>query len=245
MREKWREWSQKRAEARDRRRQQREHDTALAQHEQWKREFEDLSAEITGLTNYEQLVDEFTPDCPIITKRGEEVITIVRGVCLTETRRGARTSYGGTSHGMSIRLGKNVSYRPSMHRGTIEPAPEETKIIDGERRDAVMVITNQRAVFRGNLYSREFRWDKLISATLQELKAHKAPVLMMPVENRQKTSGILLDGGLDADLILSRVLFSVSLQRGRSDLFLQRLKRDLAQLKAAEPEVPAPPEPDE
>ena len=117
-----------------------------------------LESEIEEYRPYEDWVDEFDMDCPIITRRGEEVLLIARGAFLTETRRGRRTSYRGRSHGMSIRIMKGAYYRPSAHSGSVEQAPEQTEVIDSLDGHGVFVVTNQRGVSRGNLHTREFRW---------------------------------------------------------------------------------------
>lgn len=207
---------------------------AAAARREWEADCAALEAEIAALRSYEELADETDLDCPIVTKRGEEVLLIGYGARLTETRRGRKTTYSGGSHGLSIRVAKGVYYRPSVHRGSIAPAPEETVVIDGDDGDGVMVVTNQRAVFRGNLHTREFRWDKLISATPERF-GRSSYVLMMPVENRQRVSGVFVGNDEDADFSLRRVMFGVALHQGRGDAFIERMENELAELRANEP----------
>ncbi|MCY4272498.1 MAG: hypothetical protein OXF00_07640 [bacterium] len=200
------------------------------------RECAELADEIESLRSYEDLVDEMGPDCPIITKRGEEVFMICNGAMLTETRRGAKTNYGGRSHGLSVRVAKGVYYRPSVHRGRVEQAPEETSVIDGKDGEGVFVVTNQRGVYRGNLHTREFRWDKLVSVSPEQIG--KSYVLMMPVENRQRVSGIFVGTSSMADLVMRRIMFGIALQQERGDEFIERLEAELADLQDDRPDVP-------
>ena len=219
-------------EAAERRERERRESAALAARRQWEEDCGALEAEIEACRSYEALADETDFDCPIVTKRGEELLLIAHGARLTETRRG-KTSYRGGSHGLSIRVAKGVYYRPSVHRGSIEPAPEQTRVIDGDDGDGVFVVTNQRAVFRGNLHTREFRWDKLVSATPEQFG--DSYVIMMPVENRQRVSGIWVGGDEEADFVLRRVMFGVSLYQDRGDAFIERMQNELAELQANQP----------
>lgn len=225
-------------EAAARREREREHSAAQAARREWEQDCAALEAELEACRSYETLADETDPDCPIITKRGEELLLIAYGARLTETRRGRKTSYRGSSHGMSIRIAKGVYYRPSVHQGSIEPAPEQTVVIDGDDGDGVFVVTNQRAVFRGNLQTREFRWDKLVSATPESFGS--SYLLMLPVENRQRVSGVWVGDDEDADFVLRRVMFGVALHQGRSEAFIARMQNELDELKADEPPVPQP-----
>ncbi len=209
---------------------------ALERRREWEQECEELADEIKGYRSHGDLVDEMDPECPIITKRGEEVLLICRGLMLTETRRAPKMRYGGQSHGLSVRVAKGVYYRPSVHRGAIEQAPEETRVIDGEDGDGVFVVTNQRGVYRGNLHTREFRWDKLVSVSPEQIG--KSYVLMMPVENRQRVSGVFVGTSANADIVTRRILFGVALSQDRGDEFIERLEAELAELQADMPPVP-------
>ena len=220
-------------EAAARRAQQRAQAAAAAARREWEDDCAALESEIEACRSYEDLADELDPDCPIVTKRGEEVLLVAYGALLTETRRAPKARYGGHSHGLSVRVAKGVSYRPSVHRGKIEAAPEETAVIDGGDGAGVFVATNQRAVFRGSLHTREFRWDKLVSATPELISGDYA--VMMPVENRQRVSGVLIGSDSDADFVLRRIMFGVALHQDRGAAFIARMEAELADLKTAEP----------
>lgn len=215
---------------------ERAHREALGRRREWEEACAELADEIEAYRSYEDLADETDPECPIVTKRGEEVLLVCHGPMLTETRRAPKMRYGGHSHGLSIKVVKGVYYRPSVHRGSIEQAPEETRVIDGEDGEGVFVVTNLRGVFRGNLHAREFRWDKLVSVSPEQIGG--AYVLMMPVENRQRVSGVYVGQSSTADFVMRRILFGVALHQGRGDEFIARLEDELAELRASAPPVP-------
>lgn len=215
---------------------ERAHREALKRRREWEDECAELADEIEAFRSHEDMADEADPECPIITKRGEEVLLVCHGPMLTETRRAPKARYGGSSHGLSIKIAKGVYYRPSVHRGTIEQAPEETRVIDGDDGDGVFVVSNLRAVFRGNLHSREFRWDKLVSVSPEQVGG--SWVLMMPVENRQRVSGVYVGTSSAADFVMRRILFGVALHQDRGDEFIDRLEGELADLQASPPSVP-------
>lgn len=209
---------------------------ALERRREWEEECAELADEIEAFRSYEDLADETDPECPIVTKRGEELLLVCHGPMLTETRRAPKARYGGHSHGLSIKIAKGVYYRPSVHRGSITQAPEETRVIDGNDGEGVLVVSNLRAVFRGNLHTREFRWDKLVSVSPEQIGS--AWVLMMPVENRQRVSGVYVGTSSAADYVMRRILFGIALHQDRGDEFLTRLEGELAELHASPPPVP-------
>lgn len=68
---------------------------ALERRREWEEACAELADEIEALRKYEDLADETDPECPIITKRGEEVLLVCHGPMLTETRRTPKARYGG------------------------------------------------------------------------------------------------------------------------------------------------------
>ena len=184
-----------------------------------------ISGEIAALSNAEQLWDESSGDCPIVPKKGEEIIYLLYDCALTETRRG-KGSYQGGSKGVSVRVAKGVTLRTSGHRGTFVQGTEQVTPIC---RGGTLVVTNQRAVYKGSLYSREFRWDKLLSHDLEQTPV--GIVCQMPVENRQKTSGIRV--GADRQVawkLQSRIAFGLAMQNDSRDSHLAELRRLDAEL---------------
>lgn len=188
----------------------------------------DQLADPAGLWN------EASPDCPIVAKRGEEMLTVFSGVSLLELRSQKRT-YRGTSHGLSIRIAKGVYYRPGIHSGSITETTETWKPLD---TGGDMVITNQRVVYAGTRYSREFPFAKLLSWGLTlEKKALDRPqyLVTLPVSIRVRTSAIAFPSTVKEeikDLIVSVVQCGISLYNGTHEDFLQQLQADAADMRS-------------
>jgi hypothetical protein len=205
---------------------------AEEEHAAWVADVEAAEALISGLRNYRDLCDEYE-ESPLITKKGEEVLLIVEGAGLVESRR-QRGNYQGGSRGVSIRVAKGVSYRVGAHRGTYEPGPETPTLIDS----GTFVVTTQRGVFTGPKHNREFAWTKLVSFNVESIDKDTL-VLYMPVTNRQKVSGI--GAPTDAiETIHERAAFGVAVHQGQEDRFFDKLDRELTELRAAEPSVGSP-----
>ena len=135
-----------RKELKEREEQQREHEEEL---QALRHQHDVIADEIDSLSDAEELLDEDSAECPIVPKKGEEVIFILDGCALTETRR-SKGSYQGGSRGVSVRVAKGVTLRTSGHRGTFVQGPEQvTTICNG----GVLAVTNMRAVYKGSLYS--------------------------------------------------------------------------------------------
>ena len=188
----------------------------------------DLLADPAGLWN------EAGPECPIIAKRGEEILFVFKGVSLLELRTQKRT-YRGTSHGLSIRVAKGVYYRPGMHAGSITETSETWKPMDvgGD-----MVVTNQRVVYTGIRYSREFPFAKLLSWGLTlESNALASPhyLVTLPVSIRVRTSAVAFPSSLDdetREVLVSVIQCGISLYNGTHGDFIERLRSDAADLRS-------------
>tara|TARA_Y100000768_G_scaffold376411_1_gene348430 strand:+ start:107 stop:883 length:777 start_codon:yes stop_codon:yes gene_type:complete len=207
--------------------QQKKPMTYEEEYKLWEKDVEYAEALIAGLKNYQDLVDE-TTESPIVTKQGEELLLVVEGAALVETRR-QRGSYQGGSQGLSLRVAKGVSYRVAGYRGTYEPGPEEPTVID----TGVFVVSNTRAVFTGSKQNREFHWSKLIAFTVETIGKERL-VINLPVSNRQKVSGIGADTET-IETIQERIAFGISLMQGKEDAFIQNLRDQLHQLKQNAP----------
>ncbi|WP_225724628.1 MULTISPECIES: hypothetical protein [unclassified Nocardia] len=102
---------------------------------------------------------------------------------LIEPRR-QRGYYAGRSSGVSVRIAKGLWYRAGSYRGQYVPGPElQTPIDDGQA-----VITTARVVFTGSIMTREWRFDKFVSADTDPDET----AVLLHVANRQKVSGLLL-----------------------------------------------------
>ncbi len=180
-----------------------------------------------------RLWNEADADCPIVAKRGEEMLTIFEGVSLLESRTRKRT-YRGTSHGLSIRIAKGVYYRPGIHSGNITESAEVWTPLDTK---GAMVVTNQRVVYTGDRYSREFPFAKLLSWRLVlDRQAFERPhyLINLPVSTRVRTSAVAFPASVDEeikDIIISVVQCGISLYNGTHEDFIRRLHADAADLR--------------
>ncbi|MCY4494727.1 MAG: hypothetical protein OXB92_12800 [Acidimicrobiaceae bacterium] len=161
--------------------------------------------------------------CPIIPKRHEEVIGIVSDTGLVEVKAG-RVEYRGGSSGVSFRVAKGVTLRTGAHKGTAYREPEMPRVLCA---GGTLVITNQRAVYVGPKYTREFVWAKLLAFT--EGYGEGGTSLLMPVENRQKTSGVLVGGSYD--YVVARCEMGVAAQRGTLPQLIAELEEELEALQ--------------
>jgi len=194
-----------------------------------------LRHQINDFENYRDLCDELSAECPIITKRGEDVLAVAKNAALLESRSsGAR--YGGSSHGLSLRIAKGIYYRPSIHSGKVKRGPDTPTVIDTE---GTFTVTSMRAVYHGPTQNREWMWNKLIALNVERTGSDF--YLQMPVSNRQRVSGILLDADV-VDWMHQRVRFGLALYQGRSDDFVQAMRNRLAELKAGAAASLPPPE---
>ena len=160
--------------------------------------------------------------CPIARKRGEEVIGIIPTTALYEVTAG-KVEYRGGSQGVSIRVARGLTYRTGGHKGTIYRAPERPRLKD---TGGTFVITNQRGVYVGTNQTRVFEWSKIVA--LSEANTDTGTVLLMPVENRVKTSGVFV--GDSYKQITARCEIGIALYRGTIDDLIAELQTDLAQL---------------
>lgn len=180
-----------------------------------------LSGELHAMANHEDIVDEI--EAPIIAKRGEEVLFVVDGVSLLESRAGAR--YRGKSMGASIRVAKGVYLRPGVHGGQITQGPDEIKNLDSGQ----FCVTTRRCVFSGTRQTRTWEYSKLVAVDYST-SFEGRPAVMIPVENRQKTSGVQLDGG-DVPYVQSRLGFAIALFNEQHERYLQSWREDVAQVE--------------
>jgi len=212
----------------DKRRQKKEEllaEERRRQAEERKEQIESMRRRMNRYASYEEMFDEFDGSTPIVPKKGEQVIGIAHGVSLTETRRGKATYQGG-SRGVSVRVAKGVSYRVGSHKGQLVQAPERPTVIDG---GGDLVVSNLRAVYVGSKHTREFRWDKLLSCSL--VRVDDKIVFLLPVENRQKVSGIAArsDGEM-IEWIDERIKLGVAIHQDRLDEFLQSMQEEIDEL---------------
>lgn len=202
--------------------ERREKRRTAARRAELQERYDFLSRELKAMTNHEGIVDEF--DIPINTKRGEEVLWVINNARLLESRAGAR--YKGQSMGASIRVAKGVYLRPGMHAGNITRTPDEIKVLD----TGCFCVTSRRCVFAGGHQTRTWDYSKLVAVDYSSI-FEGSPTAMISVENRQKTSGVVLDRGT-LRYVQSRLGFAIALFNEREDRFLQAWEQDVAQVRA-------------
>ena len=101
-----------------------------------------------------------------------------------------------------------------------------------------MVVTNQRVVYAGSRYSREFPFAKLLSWGLTlEGNALGSPhyLVTLPVSIRVRTSAVAFPSSLDdetREVLVSVIQCGISLYNGTHDDFIERLRSDAADLRS-------------
>lgn len=130
-------------------------------------------------------------------RRGESFIYEIERVHLIEPRRGPRISRR-SGDAFTVALAKGFYYTATGGKTVSEEPEDELKIVDSGSG----VFTNQRVVFVGAKFSREWDFSKL---TGWENMA--GGNLMMGVSNRQKVSGITLQDERD---LMPVVVFQIA-----------------------------------
>jgi hypothetical protein len=118
---------------------------------------------------------------PMTLRPGETVIYHLSQVRLNEYRSNGST-YSGTSNGLSFRVTKNVRYNTSVSQGNITKKPEVLQTVD----TGSATFTNQRVIYTGEKYTREWNFDKLLNAE----SGPNGSWVRFAVSNRQTVSGL-------------------------------------------------------
>jgi hypothetical protein len=165
---------------------------------------------------------ENDPEWPLITRRGERVVSAMVGTGLFETRRGAG-HWSGASAGVSVPTGiDGIRLRVGKTRGTYVQGDEEPTVIDTGNAS----ITTQRIVFQGDKYTREWAYSKLIG--VMHFTDH--PATAIQVSNRQKTSGIVYPGDDTVEATRLSMSVAIGMFNGETDETIADLKKHLAEL---------------
>lgn len=187
---------------------------------------------IENSKNYKTIVNE-TDYLELGLKKFEEVLLIVDGVVLLETKRLPGRFEGSTS-GVSFKVTDRITIRGSKFSGQYVPGAEQQTVVDSGK----FFITNQRASFFGTKHSRDFPWNKLLGYTIGPLAGvNDSFVLYLPVSNRQKISGIGV-GKIEWDkkyswieLINQRMALAQALYREKHNEFIENLEKELVALE--------------
>jgi hypothetical protein len=170
-------------------------------------------------------------DGSVLLERGEHLILDAEGAVLIEGRRQPGHYVGGYS-GFSVRVADGVRWHVGGTRGKYVPGPEMPTPIDTGR----FVVTDKRMFFSGPLQSRQWLYPKLLAVENDE----KMPMSMLPVSNRQKTSGVASDPG-HVVLLRFRIAWGVAVFRGEVPKLRAELVKGLAAVDTARPRPKGPP----
>ena len=120
-----------------------------------------------------------------LSTRADEYVFYERGkVQLREYRSAGRQSSGGYG-GASYRVSKNLSVSGGGIKATSKALPDESKTIDV----GTAVFSNQRVVFFGANYTREWELSKLLGLDVSD----DGYLAVAAVSGRQKTSALAGD----------------------------------------------------
>jgi hypothetical protein len=125
-------------------------------------EIEITQKELARLRLLAEIKDGNLPDLIItnlITQKGERIYWIEPAILAEE--KVVRRRYEGGSQGVSLRIMKGVSYRVGASRGNLISDTEIVAVSRGE-----FIVTNKRAIFRGDGKSFAFKLDKLLDLQL-------------------------------------------------------------------------------
>jgi hypothetical protein len=168
--------------------------------------------------------EEPDPDCPLVLKHGERLVSEVSGAGLFEPRR-EPGHWSGRSAGVSVPVGDTgLRVRVGKSAGTYVQGVEEPTVIDTGNAS----ITTERVVFQGGKYTREWDYSKLIGV----IHYSDHPATAIQVSNRQKTSGITYAGLASAEPLRLAITVAVALYNGETEETLKELRTELAQLDA-------------
>jgi hypothetical protein len=101
-----------------------------------------------------------------------------------------------------------------------------------------MVITDQRVVFLGSKYTREWAYSKMLGVQHDDALG----ATYMQVSNRQKASGIAHGAGA-ADDMKFRLGLALAVFADERDDFVADLEEQVAALRRERPALPPPPPP--
>lgn len=117
-------------------------------------------------------------------KPGEGFVYQLQNVSLVEPRRGTRSS-SRTTHAATFALAKGLYYTVGSSRGVSPEPDDELKVID----QGTATFTSKRVVFAGSKQTREWAFAKMLG-----WDEAAGALLTIAVSNRQKVSGIQLNG---------------------------------------------------
>jgi hypothetical protein len=166
----------------------------------------------------------------LVLRRGERLFSTLTGGGLFEPRR-EPGHWSGRSAGVSVPVGiGGLRVRVGKSAGTYVQGAEEPTVIDTGSAS----ITNERVVFQGGKYTREWDFSRLIGVIHYADK----PATAIQVSNRQKTSGIVYPGAGNAEPFRLALTVAIAVFHGEAAETIIELKDELAKLDAVSNAAP-------
>ena len=196
----------------------------------WQTQSEQLDVMINavercGNNDIEGLFDPY--ETGFILKKDEYAIGLIANCALLETRRSASTYQGGYG-GVSFPLFGKVRLNTGRSKGKLVPGEESiTSISDGE-----VLITNKRAMFRGNTNNKEWPYSKLMAC-----EHHPEGYTTFAVSAQTKTTGFAYGADV-ANEVQFRLELGIAISNETTDQLLAQLRVERQQLDAKKPLPP-------
>jgi len=183
------------------------------------------AVERCGKNDIEGLFDPC--DTGFILKKGEYAIGLIANCALLETRRSA-SSYQGGYGGVSFPIFGKVRLNTGRSKGKLIPGEESiTPISDGE-----VLITNKRAMFRGDTNNKEWPYAKLMAC-----EHHPDGYTTFAVSAQTKTTGFAYGADV-ANEVQFRLELGIAISNETTDQLLAQLRVERQQLDAKKPLSP-------
>ena len=201
-----------------------------AQHGTWQSQSEQLDVMINavercGNNDIEGLFDPY--ETGFILKKDEYAIGLIANCALLETRRSASTYQGGYG-GVSFPLFGKVRLNTGRSKGKLVPGEESiTSISDGE-----VLITNKRAMFRGDTNNKEWPYSKLMAC-----EHHPEGYTTFALSGQVKTTGFAYGADV-ANEVQFRLELGIAISNETTDQLLAQLRVERQQLDAKKPLPP-------
>jgi hypothetical protein len=183
------------------------------------------AVERCGNNDIEGLFDPY--DTGFLLKKGEYAIGLIANCALLETRRSA-SSYQGGYGGVSFPLFGKVRLNTGRSKGKLVAGEESiTSISDGE-----VLITNKRAMFRGETNNKEWSYSKLMAC-----EHHPEGYTTFAVSGVAKTTGFAYGADV-ANEVQFRLELGIAISNETTDQLLAQLRVERRQLDAKKPLAP-------
>ena len=189
------------------------------------------AVERCGNNDIDGLFDPYD-DHGFILKKGEYAIALVSGSALLETRR-APSRYQGGYGGVSFPIYGKLRVNTGATKGKLIAGEESiTPISDGE-----VLITNKRAMFRGDTNNKEWVYSKLMAC-----EHHADGYTTFAVSGQTKTTGFAYGVEAAAE-VQFRLELGIAISNETTSQLLAQLRIERQHLDAEKSLPPPPPLP--